>query len=46
MQQYAVWFILLRNLSTFFGFPLHPSSGIFKTVTSASVKGYTVKYKD
>ena len=42
MQQYAVWFILLQNHSTCFGCPLHPSSGVLKTVTAASGTGHNI----
>ena len=42
MQQYAVWFILLQNHSTYFGCPPHPSSGILKTVTAASGTGHNI----
>ena len=40
MQQYAVWYILLQNHSTCFGYPPHPSSGVLKTVTAASGTGH------
>jgi len=36
MQQYAVWFILLKIHSSCFGCPTHPSSRVLKTVTAAS----------
>jgi len=42
MQQHAVWFILLQNHSTCFGCPLHPSSGVLKTVTAASGTGHNI----
>jgi len=42
MQQYADIY-LLRNHSTCFGCPQHPSSGVLKTVTAASGTGHTVK---
>ena len=44
MQQYAVIY-LLQNYSTCFGCPLHPSSGVHKTLTAASYTSHTVKYK-
>jgi len=42
MQQYAVWFILLENRSTCFGYPPQPSSGVLKTVTAASGTGHKI----
>ena len=39
MQQYAGIY-LLQNYSTCFGCPLHPSSGVRKTVTAASGTGH------
>ena len=39
MQQYAGTY-LLQNYSTCFGCPLHPSSGVHKTVTAASGTGH------
>ena len=39
MQQYAGIY-LLQNYSTYFGHPLHPSSGAHKTVTAASGTGH------
>ena len=39
MQQYAVWYILLQSHSTCFVCPQHPSSGVLKTVTTASDTG-------
>jgi len=36
MQEYAVCFILLQDHSTCFGCHPHPSSGVHKTVTTAS----------
>ena len=41
MQQYAGIY-LLQNYSTCFGCPLHPSSGVHKTVTAASGTGHIV----
>jgi len=41
MQQYAGIY-LLQNHSTFFGCPLHPSSGEHKTVTAASGTGHSI----
>jgi len=40
MQQYA-GFYLLQNYSTYFGCPLHPLSGVHKTVTAASITGHS-----
>jgi len=39
MQQYAVIY-LLQVYFTRFGHPLHPSSGVQKTVTAASGTGH------
>ena len=39
MQQYAGIY-LLQNLSTCFGCPSHPSSGVHKIVTADSGTGY------
>jgi hypothetical protein len=36
MQEYAGTY-LLQNHYTYFGCPSHPSSGVYKTVTAASV---------
>jgi len=41
MQQYAGIY-LLQNHSTCFGCPLHPSSGVHKTVTAASGTGHII----
>jgi hypothetical protein len=41
MQQYAGIY-LLQNHSTYFGCPSHPSSGVHKTVTAASVTGHSI----
>jgi len=41
MQQYADIYLLL-NYSTYFGRPLHPSSGVHKTVVAASGTGHTI----
>jgi len=41
MQQYAGIY-LLKNYSTSFGCPSHPSSGVHKTVTEASGTGHTI----
>ena len=41
MQQYAGIY-LLQNPSTCFGRPLHPSSGLHKTVTAASGTGHSI----
>ena len=41
MQQYAGIY-LLQNHSTFFGCPLHPSSGEHKTITTASGTGRSI----
>jgi len=41
MQQYADIY-LLQNHSTCFGCPLHPSSGVLKTVTAASGTGHNI----
>ena len=38
MQQYAGIY-LLQNYSTCFGYPSHPSSGVYKTVAAASGTG-------
>jgi len=43
MQQYADIY-LLQNHSTCFGFQLHPSSGVHKTVTAASGTGHIRHY--
>jgi len=40
MQQYAGIYVL-QNHSTCFGCPLHPSSGIHKTVTAAPGTDHT-----
>ena len=40
MQQYAGIY-LLQNLSICFGRPSHPSSGVHKTVTAASVTSHS-----
>ena len=40
MQQYASIY-LLRNHSTCFGRPSHPSPGVHKTVTAASGTGHS-----
>ena len=42
MQQYAVYFILLQDHATCFGCLPHPSSGVHKTVTTASGTGHVV----
>jgi len=42
MKMYAVRFILLKNHSTCFGCSQHPSSGVLKTVTSASGTGHNI----
>ena len=39
MQQYSGIY-LLQNYSKYFGCPSHPSSGVDKSVTAASGKGY------
>ena len=41
MQLFAVTFILLQDHSTYFGCRPHPSSGVHKTVTTASGTGHT-----
>jgi hypothetical protein len=41
MQQYASIY-LLQNHSTYFGCPLHPSSGVHKTVTAASATCHSI----
>jgi len=41
IQQYAGIY-LLQNHSTCFGCPLHPSSGVHKTVTEASGTGHSI----
>jgi len=41
MQQYAGIY-LLKNHSICFGCPLHPSSGVHKTVISASGTGHSI----
>ena len=41
MQQYAGIY-LLQNHSTCFGCPLHPSSGVHKTVTTDSGTGRSI----
>jgi len=41
MQQYADIYLLL-NYSTRFGRPLHPSSGVLKTVVAASGTNHTI----
>ena len=41
IQQYAGIY-LLQNHSTCFGCPLHPSSGVHKTVTAASGTGHSI----
>jgi len=38
-------FIILQVHSTWFGCQPHPSSGVHKTVTTASSTGLTAKYK-
>jgi hypothetical protein len=43
MQQYAVSFILLQGHSTCFRCLLHPSSGIHKTVITASGTGHNIR---
>ena len=43
MQQYAGIY-LLQNYSTCFRCPLHPSSGVHKTVTAISGTGYSFMY--
>ena len=42
MQQYAVYFIILQDHSTCFGCRPHPSSGVHKTVTTASGTGHII----
>ena len=42
MQLFAVNFILLQDHSTCFGCCPHPSSGVHKTVTTASSKGHII----
>ena len=42
MQQYAGTY-LLQNHSTCFGCPSHPSSGLHKTVTTASDTGHIIR---
>jgi len=42
MQQYAGIY-LLQNCSTCFGCPSHQSSGVHKTVTTASGTGHSVR---
>ena len=42
MQQCAVRFILLQDNSTCFGCLPHPSSGVHKTVTTASGTGHNI----
>jgi len=41
MQHYAGIY-LLQNYSKCFGCPLHPSSGIYKTLTAASGTGHSI----
>jgi len=41
MQQYADIYLVL-NYSTCFGRPLHPSSGVHKTVVAASDTDHTI----
>ena len=41
MQQYAGIY-LLKNYSTYYGCPSHPSSGAHKTVTAASGTGHSI----
>jgi len=41
IQQYAGIY-LLENHSTCFGCPTHPSSGVHKTVTTASGTGHSI----
>ena len=41
IQQYTGIY-LLQNHSTCFGCPLHPSSGLHKTVTAASGTGHSI----
>jgi len=41
MQQYAGIY-LLQNHSTCVGYPLHPSSGVHKTVNAASGTGHSI----
>jgi len=41
MQQYAGIY-LLQNHSTCFAGPLHPSSGVHKTLTAASDTGHSI----
>jgi len=41
MKQYAGIY-LLRNHSTCFGRPSHPSSGIYKTLNAASGTGHSI----
>jgi len=41
MQQYACIY-LLRNHSTCFGCPSHPSLGVHKSVTAASGTGHSI----
>jgi len=40
MQRYTVYFILLQDHSTCFGCHSHPSSGVHKTVVTASGTGH------
>ena len=42
MQLFAVNFILLQDHATRFGCSLHPSSGLRKPVTAASVTGHII----
>jgi len=42
MQQYAVY-ILLQNHSAFFGCRPHPTSGVHKTVVTATGTSHTAK---
>ena len=42
MQQYAGIY-LLKNYSTCFGCPSHPSSGVHKTLTAVSGTGHSVR---
>jgi len=39
-------YLFTAKLLYMFWVPQHPSSGVLKTVTAASVTGHTVKYKD
>jgi len=39
-------YLFTANLLYMFRVSQHPSSGIIRTVTAASGKGHTVKYKD